>query len=328
MIKRRGLRNALTTGILLAALLFGWFNRLAIYDWFRLRNYKAPSDIVALADADTMTSFAKHILYVNHPLVENRADFNSNCPNNGGERTIILGCYHTHEMGIFVYQVGDTKLNGVEQVTLAHETLHAIYERLSPYDKSRVNAMLEDYFRNGLTNSRITNTIAAYKKFEPNSLDDEMHSIFGTEVGNLPPKLEEYYSKYFKNRSTVVAFSTKYQSIFNGRKAEAAALLAKIHFNEQQLASLRTQIDSMQQSLETQSQDLNNRRHTNQDISSFNSQVAAFNEQVSKYKDLVAEYNQLIAQHNDLVNQYNAINIETNQLLNELNSRSPAVTTQ
>ena len=33
------------------------------------------------------------------------------------EKTIILGCYHSDQEGIFVYNVTDPRLSGVEQVT-------------------------------------------------------------------------------------------------------------------------------------------------------------------------------------------------------------------
>ncbi len=300
----------------------------AIYDWARLRNYNPPAAITALASDDTMTGYGRHMFYINHPAVETKAAFNQDCPNNGGEQTIILGCYRTHQMGIYLYSVSDPKFDGVEEVTAAHEMLHAAYERLGQSDKNYVNGLLMDYYRHGLHDKRLLDTVASYQKTEPNAVVDEMHSIFGTEVPNLPPKLEDYYHKYFKDRSQVTAFAAKYQSVFTARKLEAQQLLTQIHFDEQQLVNLKNQIDSMEHNLEVERQNLEPERHSGTDAATYNAQVSAYNQQVSVYRGLVASYNQLIIEHNDLVNQYNAINVQTSQLLQELNSRAPTITTQ
>ncbi len=82
--------------------------------------------------------------------------------------------------------------------------LHAAYNRLNSADKSRIDNSLQKYYQHTLTDQRIKNIIAAYKKTEPNDLVNEMHSIFGTEVAELPPELETYYKQYFSNRSVVV----------------------------------------------------------------------------------------------------------------------------
>ncbi len=62
-----------------------------------------------------------------------------------------------------------------------------------------------------------------------------MHSIFGTEVQTLPPDLETYYSQYFKNRSSVVGLSARYQAEFTSRKDQVAA-------DDARLKSLKTKL--------------------------------------------------------------------------------------
>ncbi|HXR49437.1 MAG TPA: hypothetical protein VN778_00200, partial [Verrucomicrobiae bacterium] len=148
-------------------------NRNNIYDWWQLRGYRAPSTVAGLATQDTMTSYARKLFYVNHPAIEDKATFGNKCPNNGGEQTIVLGCYHSDEAGIFLLGVNDPRLAGVEEVTAAHEMLHAAYDRLGTADRNNVDALLMDYYNHDLHDQRLLNTIAAYKKSEPHDLVNE-----------------------------------------------------------------------------------------------------------------------------------------------------------
>src|SRR5262249_17898052 len=122
----------------------------------------------------------------NHPEIDTKNNFSSNCPNNGGEKTVILGCYHPDQNGIFVLGVSDPRLDGVMQVTAAHEMLHAEYDRLNSKDRSYVNGLLMDYYEHDLHDQRIQDVIAAYKLSEPNDVVNEMHAVFGTEIAKLP----------------------------------------------------------------------------------------------------------------------------------------------
>jgi hypothetical protein len=98
----RLLRRLLTYLLLLILLSFPVFvflNAQALSDWWQLRNYSAPESISKLADQDDMSKYARHIFYVNHPqLQSNVTQFRNDC--NEDEKTIILGCYHSNQMGI------------------------------------------------------------------------------------------------------------------------------------------------------------------------------------------------------------------------------------
>lgn len=305
-----------------------WIKKDAIYDWNRLRNYQVPSQVVQLAADTTMTPQASHLFYVNRPVIQDKNSFNISCPNNGGEQTIVLGCYRGRQSGIFLYTVSDPQLNGVMQVTAAHEVLHAIYERLSPKKRDQVNKLLEDFYHNDLTDKRLLDTIEAYKKSEPNDVINEMHSIFGTEAANLSPALEEYYSQYFSNRGRIVSYSGHYEAAFTSRKAQADSILQQAKDIEAQLGALKTQIDTQEADLKTKRLTIDSQRSSTTDIGAFNAQVRAYNSQLAQYKGNIDTYNQLVAQHNQLLSQYQKIAVEASQLLKELDSRSQAVTSQ
>ena len=189
-----------------------------ILDWYKLANYNPPYAIASLASDDTMTKFGTKLFYINHPSILDRTSFSQNCPNNGGETSTVLGCYHSIENGIYIFQVSDTKLNGVQQVTAAHEMLHGAWDRLGQSEKNTIGAELLDYYNHGSITQSIKDQIAIYKNTEPNALVNEMHSVFGTEIANLPSGLETYYSQYFTSRQKIVQYSNNYQGIFNSYK--------------------------------------------------------------------------------------------------------------
>jgi hypothetical protein len=286
--------SLVVTIALVVAVFFGLAHAQAIQDWFKLRGYQPPAKISQLASDDTMTNYATHIFYVNHPDI---TGVFKGC--NQSEQTIVLGCYHGAQTGIEIKNVTDARLNGVEEVTAAHEMLHAAYDRLNTDEKNKVNAMLTDYYDHHLTDKRIIDTIKSYKKTEPNDVVNEMHSVFGTEIANLPSGLENYYKKYFSDRPRVAAFAANYEAEFTNR-------IAKIDVYDAQLDSMRAQIHSQEQSLQTQLLSLQTdraraeRSNNNTEIGAYNSRVTAYNDGVRKLQSDIAAFNALVEQRNTL----------------------------
>ena len=149
MRRRRSVRRIVLGLSLVAVPLVGLWQRQNIFDWAQLRDYTPPAAIVSLAEADSMNEKAKRIFYVNHPqLTSDTTSFRQAC--SISEQTIVLGCYHPDQQGIFVYDVQDERLSGIEEVTSAHEMLHAAYDRLSSKDRKDVDKMLNDFYKNDL----------------------------------------------------------------------------------------------------------------------------------------------------------------------------------
>lgn len=302
--------------VVLALLAIGVWKYNALADWAKLRNYQPPEDIVKLADEDTMTPYARHIYYVNHPqLVPSSSQFKTDCPQI--EQTIVLGCYQSSEDGIFLRDVTDSRLNGVEEVTAAHEMLHGAYERLSSSDKNYVNSLLTNYYNNGLSDQRIKDTIEAYKKSEPKDVVNEMHSVFGTEVASLPSQLEAYYSRYFDKRAAVANFASGYEAEFTNRINQIKAF-------EDQLANLKQQIDTEESALNQQQSQLEADRNRldnlrgSGSIAEYNSRVAAFNQEVSSYNTGVSRLRSDISAYNNIVGQHNQLADELRGLYTSL----------
>lgn len=308
-------------GLLLfaAVLAFLIFNRQPIYDWWRLRTYHPSPEIQRLALQDTMTDYARRLFYLNRPeLLSSVESFRKHCPDS--RDTVVLGCYHPNQQGIYIYNVKDAELQGVAQVTAAHEDLHAIYDRLSDKERRYVNGLLQDYYDNDLTDERVKSEIKLYQKTEPNALLDEMHSTFGTEISDLPAPLENYYKKYFVNRKAVVAYHQQYQQAFSARQQVVAA-------DDQQLTAMKVQIDSRQAQLSGQLEQIKAAKSrldgllaSGQDVA-YNAEVDSYNNQVNNYNAGVASLRTYIKAYNDLVAARNAIAEQINVLNHALDTR-------
>ena len=288
-----------------------------IQDWWKLRDYHPPAAISNLADETTMTAKARRYFYVTHPSIEDRQAFNQNCKVDH-EQTIVLGCYVSSSQSIYIFNVDDNRLNGVEEVTAAHEMLHAAYARLGQDQKTKLDAMLEQQMKLLSGDSHLQDLIAIYNKQEPGQLLNEMHSILGTEYGHLEPNLEAYYSQYFTNRQAVVDYANSYKSVFNQMQTQITQDEQLLRDLKQSISQAETSIAQQRSQLDTEITRLNSLRQTNPEA--YNAAIPAYNTQVDQYNLAVSRYKNLIDQYNNLVKSHNNIAIDYNNLSHELDS--------
>lgn len=286
----------------------GWLaitQHQAIVDWWRLSHYTAPAPVAQLATDTTMTQRGRDLFYESNPQIQDRNTFNKSCPNtsgaSGGEQGAVLGCYTLQS--IYIFNVTDPRLPGVQQVTAAHETLHAAYERLDATTKSYVNGLLQAELSKLQNDQDLQQVIALYNKTEPGELLNEMHSILGTEYGGLSPQLEQYYQQYFANRSKIVAYAQGYKAVFTASKQRIATYQAQLTALKQQIDADQAELSTQATELRAQDQQLTTLRDT--DVNSYNQAVPAYNAKVNAY-------NQLATTTRELINQYNAIVAQAN----------------
>lgn len=296
-----------------------WSQRQQIADWWKLHDYQASSDVASLATDTAMTDYARRLFYVNHPSLEEKDAFNMHCADKS-EQTAVLGCYHGNRQGIYLYAVTDKRLHGVRQVTAAHEMLHQAYDRLSEKEKTRIKGLLEAFYANNLNEATIKAKLDGYKKQTDVDLVNEMHSIFGSEVQNLPPELETYYQKYFSDRSKVLGFSQAYQGEFTRRQD-------LVRQYDDQLTGLKQKINDNKSILETKMALLKTKEAAiNQDVNSHNqsayeADIREYNATVTAYNTLLTATRALIDEHNDIVGKRNDITVQEQQLQQALDSR-------
>jgi hypothetical protein len=317
MRTRRVVSLSVSVLVLLLAI-FAIVFRQDISDYLRLRSYTPSPEIAALADNTTMLPGARRVFYVNHPEVTDKSSFNHHCRGQDSEHTIVLGCY-VQTQGIYLLDVDDERLSGIKEVTAAHELLHAAYDRLSNKERTEINSLLELYYST-LQDERIKQTIEVYRQQDQSIVTNELHSIIGTEVRNLTPELEEYYGKYFSDRSKIVSYSEQYEQAFIERRNQ-------IREYDQQLTDLKTQIDNLEAQLAHTDQELKTQRdHMTQLRSSgqtdaYNAQVPSYNSKVNQYNKDIDELSALIVRHNEIVQKRNSIAAEEAELVEAIDSR-------
>lgn len=300
-----------------------WSQRHEIYDWWRLRGYEPPARVVQLARDTTMNDYGQKLFYVHRPQLEDREGFNQHCK--GHEESIILGCYIARQ-GIYIFDVKDDRLQGIHEVTAAHEMLHAAYDRLSAKEKTDINTQLENFFKT-LKDERLISTIDSYRAKDSSIVPNELHSIIGTEVRDLPAPLEDHYKKYFGDRLEVVTFSEQYEQAFTERKNRVASYDA-------QLADLKKRIDASQAELSRQATALSSEKARLDALlaagrnEEYNAAVPGFNAQVRGYNELITAAEQLINEYNRIISERNSVALEEQALAEALDSRLKPQTEQ
>jgi hypothetical protein len=288
-----------------------------IADWFRLRGYVPPAEIVSFVAETAMTPDGRHLFYINRPALEDKAVFRQNCPDY--EATIVIGCYRQGQRGIHVLRVDDERLEGVEQVTAAHEMLHAAYERLNRKERQQVDAWLNEYAQNGLTDERIKASLKGYEKTEPGEQMNEMHSIFGTEVSTLPEQLERHYTRYFSDRQAVVKLAAAYQDAFTSREQQIAQYDTQLNELSKTIKSNTEKLAARREELERQEGELDRYRQSG-NIERYNAGVDQYNRNVGAYNELLEATKVAINEHNRIVEARNAIAAQTIELRQAIDS--------
>ncbi|MGH7157888.1 MAG: hypothetical protein ACREGD_02295 [Candidatus Saccharimonadales bacterium] len=316
----RLLRRLLPYLVLVLMIAGGWLflvNRDYLHDQVVLRGYTPSADIAVLAADTAMTEYGQRLFYVNKPQLDDKIAFNEAC-RDLGEEAAVLGCYKGNRQGIHIYDITDPRLHGIEQVTAAHEMLHQAYDRLDSKTRARIGALLEDYYRSGLADEGVKSKMAIYEKDGAN-LANEMHSIFGTEINELPVELEAYYSRYFTDRQKVVEFR-------NLSKAEFEKYRSQIENYDRRLEELRPQIDQMEQQLKEEVAELQAAKSKlDADLAAgrvqeYNAGVAPYNALVAQYNRDLAALNRKIEEYNRLVQERNALSVQVSELNKALDS--------
>ena len=305
--------------ILIGGTIFVGTNFQQIQDYFRAKNFKPSAKILQITEKIKPTDRAKQIFFATNPQVLSAEDFNKNC-SRASEKTTILGCYKADE--IFVFNVEDQDLTGVEEVTAAHELLHAVWFRLSREEKSKLSEELRAEYER-LKTPELEATMAEYAKTQPGEHENELHSILGTEFSNLSSSLEEHYANFFKDRKEIAAMASNYKSKFKSLEHDAETL-------NEQLKALKTEIEAEVGDYKTKAELLNSRIDTFNSraesgyYSSQNAFLADRNSIISQQKYLEsyrAQINSKVEDFNSKTQELSKISSQIQRLYDSLNSK-------
>lgn len=297
------------TAICAAAALFLLLNRQYVVDQLSVWQYQPSSEVVKLAERSGMNDHGKFYFYASKPAIEPAQEFNQECDRKE-EGTAILGCYNGQN--IYIYNVSNDKLDGIKEVTAAHEMLHAVYVRLGNGEKKALDALLEDEYSKLKDDSEFAERMAFYARTEPGERDNELHSVIGTEVAHVSPQLEAHYRQYFASRTKVVALHEQYAKVFDELKSKGA--------------TLSNELTELGDKIERESAQYNDDvSRLNGDISDFNSRAdgGGFSNQAA----FESERASLVARAEELDGRRDAINADITRY-NSLRQELAAVSSQ
>lgn len=323
--QNRRLSGSIVTGLvgIFTLLIAGWLilNHQYALDQWNVWQYQPSAQIATIASRDDMSDKGKFYFYTSHPAVESAQAFNANCQRQEAT-SAILGCYSLQK--IHIYNVTNSQLDGIEEVTAAHETLHAVWDRMSLSDQQSVGILLEAAYQK-INDPALKDRMAYYDRAEPGDHDNELHSILGTEVANVGPALEAHYAQYFNNRSQVVALHTSYQQVFDSNAAQADALKAELTTLGSDLNANIVQYNTSTAALNADSDALRNSaslvdRTNAAAVNQFNATRQSLINRINQLETLRATIGAKEATYNSDLDQYNKLAVRSNQLEQSIDS--------
>lgn len=316
---RRRLLRGFTSLVMLAAVAAGaYFYGPVAVDAVRASGFRPSSTITAIDSRIDLTTRGQQIFYATTPAVEERDAFNTDCQS--VERTAaILGCYVRDR--IFLYNIQSKELDGALEVTAAHEMLHAAYARLNVFDQAQVDAMINAEYAKIKDNPDIKQEMQYYAQAEPGEEINELHSIIGTTIKDLPANLEQYYARYFTDRAAIVAMNAKYTAVFDEVNQQALTLQARITGEAADIKAASTQYNDDLTQLNSDIESFNERASGGGFSSqyAFNTARDALLSRIQEMKDRQVVLNEQINLYNADVAEYNSLAVRAKQLNQSIN---------
>lgn len=293
----------------------GWllFNRQYAVDQVTVWAHRPSGVVKAIEERAQLTDKGAFYLYASQPIVTTGDTFNQGCPRYE-IGSPILGCYSSGR--IYIFDITNDKLDGMEEVTAAHEMLHAVWDRKSDDDKRRIGALLRSAYRE-FADEELVDRMEYYERTEPGQFENELHSILGTEVASLGTELEQYYGQYFEDRSVVLALHDKYSGVFEKLSKRSETLYQQLQKLGEQINRGAARYNTDVAQLSTDIDDFNARADSGNFVSmiQFNQERAALiarsNQLESDRQELnrqIASYNKKYAEYQTVAGQIEALN--------------------
>lgn len=311
---------------LLAASLWAVVNRQWVVDWLAAQQFQLSADLQTVSDKLSLTQSAELILKASQPSLQTKQQFNHNCPRREAS-SYVLGCYNGQQ--IFVFNVQHPELKGINEVTLAHELLHAVYRRLSPAEKQQLGQELRANYQR-LKTDELTSRMAMYERTQPGEFENELYSILPTEFSDLSPALERHYQRYFQQRQLIVEAHHGYRESFLTKQRQAETLKQQLQTQEADFQTAKviyqTQLEQLNQQIADFNQKNQQRRFTSR--AEFDQARRGLLARQGQLRQRQTELNRQVASINQLIERYNQQIVVLDNLNNQLDSLADSAEVQ
>lgn len=289
-----------------------------ICDYVKGIIYSPTSEMMAIRDKLNLTDKGEFLFNASRPVLSEREDFNEVCRYDNDNKTAVLGCYT--DGNIYIYNIEDERLNGILELTTAHELLHANWARMSETERVELTRALTQVF--DANQVILSEEIDAY---DNDVKQEELYVRAGTEVMNLPDELEEHYAKVFKDQDAVVEFYNNYIAVFKELKAEMEQLKKEIEVIDSEIAQMTSEYESGLKQYEADVVSFNNCANIEGCFKSQGEFDIERSRLLYNREDLENKYNKIsevIEKYNSLVEKYNDDVVKNNELNKKINSNS------
>ena len=284
-------------GVLIAILGFEAFSFFGGFDYIKASSFTPSGEMQGIIDKLDLTDSHDSEIYV-------------------------LGCYVTGDDMIYLYNIEVPELNGVRESTAAHELLHAVYNRLPFWEKNDLNSKLRKIYDSLDEKSDIKTSMELYSDEE---FYDELHSRIGTEIKELPAELENHYAKIFNDQDKIVDFYNKYSGTFKALEKEMETLGSKIEEGKRYIDEETARLDALANELNKKIEDYNKRVAAGSNGSAIQTEGNNLQKEISELEDMYKKLNEYINEYNKMIDEYNSNVIQTNDILDSINSNSSKV---
>lgn len=313
------LLTTIQIGILVAV---GWvaLHGQRLVDQVAVWNFSPSSELEGYVERSTMTPLGEFLFYASSPVVQSKAAFDAVCSNDE-EGVGTLGCYLPSTGAIHLYDITDDRLAGMEEVIAAHEMLHAAWARMGVDEAAAIAPLLEEQAAALQADPRFAERMEFYARSEPGERLNELHSILGTEVAELDPRLELHYADLFADRQALVALHTASNQVFVDIERQADELVAQL---DALAAGIETDYASYTAGYDRLEADVGsfNARAQSNDFDSQRQFDREYDELVTRQSDLDALYESISARdaaYTALVAQLDALNADVAELNSSVN---------
>lgn len=330
MSDKKHSRVGLIVALVISAAILGFaswlfMNQRFVADQLSVWSYNAPENVQQIEERVDFTGKGRFYFYATQPEVASSDTFNQDCPRQE-TNSPILGCYASGR--IFIFDIKNEQLDGIKEVTAAHEMLHAVWERMSANEQKRVGSLLRSEYAK-LIDGELKDRMDYYARTEPGEFENELHSIIGTEFKNISPALESYYRQFFEDRQKVLALHAKYDALFKSLVTQRDTLFEQLQTLGK---TIETRSEAYNAAVTQLSSDIAsfNTRAENGDFSSINQFNRERTAMITRTNELTAErasINADIIRYNSLFSQYEEIatQIETlNKSIDSITDLKPA----
>lgn len=294
------------------------FQRQFVVDQLTVWTYEPTQQIQSITDRTAFTSHGTFIFYATTPTVATQETFNQGCPRQE-VGSPILGCF-TGEGKIYIYDITNDQLEGMEEVTAAHEMLHAVWVRLGQAERDSLSLELTAAYES-LNDPDLDERMAYYERTEPGETINELHSILGTEVRGLSSTLETHYARYFE-RAVVLGFHDSYDSVYDQLYGRADELYGLMNMLSASITSRLSAYNADSAQLSAEIASFNTRAQTGDfaTLSQFNAERAVLLSRSSALEAERAAINSDIATYNDYHKEYENISEQIDVLNQSIDS--------